>query len=92
MTDTPLPMRECETIGKSVGKWVYAHMSPAGFLEWCHKRAKYGNSKSIEIRHAKANAKAEIIRKYKSNHPEASNRFIAKVLGFSLDTVNRAFR
>ena len=43
----PLPIRECETIGKSVGSWVYQNMSPAGFLEWSQKRRE----RSIEVRH-----------------------------------------
>ena len=44
--DVPLPVRECETIGKSVGKWVFQHMSPEGFREWGDKRRQ----KSIEVR------------------------------------------
>lgn len=44
---TPLPQREILSIGKSVGKWVYRNMSPAGFLEWAENRRK----KSIEVRH-----------------------------------------
>lgn len=44
--DSPLPLRECETIGKSVGKWVYRNMSSQGFLEWAEKRRQ----KSIEVR------------------------------------------
>ena len=77
----PLPVRECETIGKSVGKWVYQHMSPEGFLEWCHKRARYGNQKSIEVRSAKADLKAEQVKAYKLDNPTASMRTIAKKLG-----------
>lgn len=43
---TPLPQREILSIGKSVGKWVYRNMSPAGFLEWAENRRK----KSVEVR------------------------------------------
>lgn len=43
---TPLPQREILSIGKSVGKWVYRNMSPAGFIEWAENRRK----KSIEVR------------------------------------------
>lgn len=53
-----LPDKECVTIGKSVGKWVYLNMSPAGFLEWCHKRARYGNQKSIEVRAKRSDERA----------------------------------
>ena len=42
----PLPVKECETIGKSVGKWVFQHMSPEGFREWGDKRRQ----KSIDVR------------------------------------------
>ena len=62
-------------------KWVYQHMSPEGFLEWCHKRARYGNQKSIEVRSAKADLKAEQVKAYKLDNPTASMRTIAKKLG-----------
>lgn len=52
---TKLPDRECETIGKSVGKWVFAHMSPDGFFEWAERRRQ----KSIIIRSEKSNDRRE---------------------------------
>lgn len=79
----PLPVRECETIGKSVGKWVYEHMSPEGFREWGDKRRQ----KSIEVRSAKASAMKTKVRRYKANHPEMSNREIARKYGLSKDTI-----
>ena len=63
-------------------------MSPEGFREWGDKRRQ----KSIEVRSAKAVKKAEAIRQFKIDNPSMSNRSIAKVLGYSLDTVNRALK
>ena len=40
----------------------------------------------------KAVKKAEAIRQFKIDNPSMSNRSIAKVLGYSLDTVNRALK
>jgi hypothetical protein len=41
---------------------------------------------------SKAQVRAEQIRAYKQEHPKMSNRAVAKVIGCSLDTVNRALR
>ena len=46
----PLPEREVQSIGKSVGKWTYNHMSPEGFLAWAEQRRR----KSIEVRQEKS--------------------------------------
>lgn len=86
--ETPLPWTEVKAIGKSVGRWTYRHMSPDGFKLWGDNR----RAKSARVRTGKAFEKAEQVKLYKLTHPEASNRSIAKVLGLSLDTVNRAFR
>ncbi len=43
---TPLPQKECVTIGKSVGKWVYDNMSTESFQQWGEARRK----KSVETR------------------------------------------
>lgn len=84
----PLPSREVKATGKSIGKWTFRNMSAEGFRSWGENRRRA----SIRVRSASAQEKAQTIREYKKTHPEASNRAIAQILGFSLDTVNRAFR
>lgn len=84
----PLPSREVKATGKSIGKWTFRNMSAEGFRSWGDNRRRA----SIRVRSASAQEKAQTIREYKKMHPEASNRAIARVLEYSLDTVNRAFR
>lgn len=83
--DSPLPLRECETIGKSVGKWVYRNMSAEGFRKWGDQRRK----KSISVRQAAAAAKAKSIQEYKENNPKASIRAIAEVFECSIGAVSQ---
>ncbi|GHU09370.1 hypothetical protein FACS1894151_06990 [Spirochaetia bacterium] len=45
-----------------------------------------------KVRHAKAKSRAEQIRAYKREHPNMSNRAIAKALGISHFTVNKTVR
>lgn len=81
--EIPLPIRECETIGLSVGKWVYAHMSPQGFIEWAEKR----RLRSIEVRHdqsEKRRSEAQLLADKGLFRAE-----IAKELGVSEKTVQR---
>lgn len=82
----PLPYTEVKATGKSVGKWTYRHMSPEGFKAWADNRRK----KSIIVRKAKRMDRTEDIKKYKMEHPEASNRAIAKVFDVSEITIRRA--
>jgi hypothetical protein len=84
----PLPYSEVKTIGRSVGRWTWHHMSPEGFSEWGDRRRK----KSITVRQSKSQKRAEEIRAYKQAHPEMSNRGIAKVFRVTHYTVNQAIR
>jgi hypothetical protein len=86
----PLPLSEVRATARSVTKWVIRRMDDEGFLDWCHRRARYGNKKSQEVRTPKAEERAAAIRAYKQEHPEMSNRAIAKVLGCGRNTVDRA--
>lgn len=79
----PLPVRECETIGKSVGKWVYEHMSPEGFREWGDKRRQ----KSIEVRSAKSADRA--VKAQELANKGYFRADIAKELGVSEKTIQR---
>lgn len=87
-TKNPLPWAEVKATGKSIGKWTWENMDEVGFRAWGDNR----RAKSIRVRKAGAFEKAQQARLYRETHPEASNRAIAQVLGYSLDTVNRAFR
>ena len=82
----PLPYSEVKAIGKSVGKWTWRNMSPAGFEEWGNRRRE----KSIIVRQAKSVERAEEIRAYKRDHPEMSIRKIAAVFEVGRDMVHRA--
>lgn len=81
----PLSTRECETIGKSVGRWVYRNMSPEGFKDWCARRGK----KSGVVRAKMADDKAELVIAYKAEHPTATIRAIADATGIPRNTVSR---
>jgi hypothetical protein len=84
----PLPFSEVKATGKSVGKWTWRHMSPEGFREY-QRRA---NKKSQVVRQAISAERADEIRAYKSEHPEASVRVISEKLGYSLDKISKALR
>lgn len=88
--DVPLDKKECETIGKSVGKWVFTHMSPQGFIEWCRKRGIIGNKKSIEVRHEqslKRRSEALLLRDKGYNNTQ-----IAQIMGLSRMQIYRFFQ
>jgi hypothetical protein len=64
-------------------------MSDEGFLDWCHRRARYGNKKSQEIRTSKAVERAMEIRAYKAAHPEATVRELARLFECSIGSVSQ---
>lgn len=43
---TPLSIQELKHIAKSIAKWVWRNMSPAGFIAWCQRKGSYGGKKS----------------------------------------------
>ena len=79
----PLPYSEVKATGKSIGRWTYRNMSPAGFKNWGDNRRK----KSITVRKTKAQERTEGIRAYKLDHPEATNKDISTLFQVSLRTV-----
>ena len=88
----PLPYPEVKATGKSVGRWTWRNMSPEGFIEWCSRRGKAGNIKSVAVRQTKSAERADEIRAYKLVHPEMSNVKIALVFGVDEKTVRRALQ
>jgi hypothetical protein len=46
--------------------WVFRQMSAEGFLDCCHRRVRFGNQKSQEVRTAKAEEWADQIRAFKA--------------------------
>lgn len=80
---TPLPDRECRTIGKSIGNWVLRNLSDDTFRAWCARRGYIGGKKSGEVRANIANEKAERVYAYKAEHPDATISEMARQLKIS---------
>lgn len=84
--EVKLPVKECETIGTSVGKWVYRNMSPKGFQEWGDKRRQ----RSIDVRHGRSMERAAEAQELASRGYNQSE--IAKELGLSQSQVSRLLK
>jgi hypothetical protein len=82
---TPLPWTEVKSTARSVARWTIDTMSKAGFQAWGDGR----RTKSIYVRQSKAAERAAAIRAFKAEHPDMSNRMIAKVLDIPWSTVQR---
>lgn len=82
-TLNPLPWAEVKATGKSIGRWTWENMDEAGFRAWGENR----RAKSIRVRSASAQEKANQVKEYKRTHPEATIRAIADVFGFSTYSV-----
>lgn len=87
---TPLPRKECECEGRSIGLWTWANIEPnkIGSKEYTDE----GRARSLLVRRAKKNIKIQKVKQYLKSHPDASNRCIARELGYSLDCVNEYVR
>jgi hypothetical protein len=84
----PLPSREVQGIAKSIAKWTWANMSPAGFKLWGDNR----RAKSLRVRHNQSEVRAERIRDLARTFPEATIRDIAKMVDLGKSTVARALK
>jgi hypothetical protein len=80
--------KECEYIGRSVGKYVFNHQSPEGRSAWARYKGAKGNAT------IKKNAvdRAEKIREYARNNPAATNLQIALALNVHRNTVTKALK
>jgi hypothetical protein len=85
---TPLPRTEVKSTARSVARWTIDTMSKAGFKAWGDGRRK----KSIYVRQSKAAERAAAIRAFKAEHPDMSNRMIAKVFDVSEYTIRCALK
>jgi hypothetical protein len=79
----PLPLSEVRATARSVTKWVIRWMDDEGFVDWCHRRARYGNKKSQEIRTAKAEERAAQIRAYQQEHPDVTREELSTIFDVS---------
>jgi hypothetical protein len=85
----PLPLSEVRATARSVTKWVIRRMSDEGFLDWCHRRARFGNKKSQDVRSAQAADKAVVIRAYYDSHPAITRKELALIFDVSEKTIQR---
>jgi len=84
----PLLNKEVQCTTRSVCRWTVRKMDSTGLSDWAKRR----NKKSQIARSIKSQERKEQIITFKEQHPELSNRKIAIMLGYSLDTINRALR
>lgn len=84
----PLPTAEVKGIAKSVGTWTWEHISPQGFRLWGDNR----RAKSIRVRHTQSEDRAQRIRELARTFPALTQRELAKLVGLTAMTVNRALK
>lgn len=84
----PLPQREIQGIAKSIAKWTWKNITPAGFRLWGENR----RAKSIEVRQERGEERAQRIRELAREFPEATQRELAKMVGLSQWTVMTALK
>jgi hypothetical protein len=79
----PLPLSEVRATARSVTKWVIRRMDDEGFLDWCHRRARFGNKKSQDVRAAQAADKAAAIKAYYDGHPDVTREELSNLFDVS---------
>jgi hypothetical protein len=82
--EQPLPHSEVRATAKSIAKWTWRNMSPAGFREWARRRGKA----SGRVRTAKSLELRERILETVKACPELSQADIAVMLGVTQKTVS----
>jgi len=84
----PLGDREVHHIAKSIATWTWNNMSPEGFKLWADNR----RAKSIRVRSARSEVRAERIREIAFMFPHLTQREIANTVGLSVGKVNQALK
>ena len=82
----PLGDREVHHIAKSIATWTWENMSPEGFKLWADNR----RAKSIRVRSAKSEVRAERIKEVAKLWPNLTQIQLAKMLGLSERTIRLA--
>lgn len=85
---SPLPDCECRSVSKSVAKWVWGHMSKAGFLDWCSRRG----IKSGRVRQEQADELTTAIRDELEANPNLSPFDIAERFNVSYNTAQKRLK
>jgi hypothetical protein len=57
--EAPLPVAEVKATAKSVAKWTYAHLSPAGFSRSQARKGTKGGKRSGEVRRSGSTEEAQ---------------------------------
>ena len=57
--EAPLPVAEVKATAKSIARWTYAHLSPAGFSRSQARKGTKGGKRSGEIRRAGSTEEAQ---------------------------------
>lgn len=81
----PLARNDVINTSRSIAKWTWTHMSPAGFNAWGDNR----RAKSIAVRGASSQTKAQEVRDLRFNSPKLTQDEIAQLLGISRRSVIR---
>jgi hypothetical protein len=81
----PMQDKEVLCIARSISRWTARHMDAAGMREWHREQ----NRKSVIIRKAKADSKAEEIRAYKAEYPMATVREMAAFFDCAIGSVSK---
>jgi transposase len=81
----PLPVSEVKATARSVTKWVIKRMSDEGFQAWGDRRRQ----RSADVRHAKAEERAEQIQAYYHHHPAVTRKELALMFDVSEKTIQR---
>lgn len=84
----PLPYNEVANTSKSIAKWTWNNLSPAGWREWGDNR----RAKSIRVRKARSLDRALELQTLLVRHPELTQTELARLLGINQGTVSRLLR
>jgi hypothetical protein len=81
----PMLDKEVSCIARSISKWTARHMTAAGLREWHREQ----NRKSVIVRRARADSRAEELKIYYDSHPGISRKELAGIFDVSEKTIQR---